>query len=170
MSLPQKNNLSLEELKSILENTAIRYLSFRPRFKAEVVNRLATKAIELQIKDPIALIDQITQSLEKSGFLNDSQLLESFIRNKLQNKFKGPYWIRPRLAHFGLLKSEIDVAMKKFATKEIQLEVLKTFIAKKLKAKSLDLPLKMRLYRLLAGRGFGQDVIGQAFDLDGQLE
>ena len=41
MLSPRPNNLTAEEQKAVLTNTAIRFLSYRSRFKAEVVDRLA---------------------------------------------------------------------------------------------------------------------------------
>lgn len=154
----------MPEPKAILENTAIRYLSFRPRFKAEVYTRLGQKAEELNLKDSFTLINQIVESLEKSGFLNDEKLLESYIHSHLIGKTKGPFWIRSHLFHFGLNKSEIDEALKTHAGREIQIEVLGKFLAKKCPGASPDLKTKARLFRALSSRGFSGQLITEAFD------
>lgn len=154
----------MPEPKAILENTAIRYLSFRPRFKAEVYTRLSRRAEELNLKDSFTLINQIVESLEKSGFLNDEKLLESYIHSHLIGKTKGPYWIRPHLLHFGLNKSEIDEALKTHAGREIQVEVLGKFLAKRCSGSKPDLKTKARLFRALSARGFSGQLITAAFD------
>lgn len=150
--------------KAILESTAIQYLSFRPRFKAEIYTRLARKAEELNLEDSFTLINQIVESLEKSGFLDDKKLLESYIRTRLCGKTKGPYWLRPRLLHFGLNKSEIDEALKVHAGREIQIEVIGKFLAKKCPGLKPDLKTKARLFRALSARGFSGRLITEAFD------
>lgn len=154
----------MQEPKAILENTAIRYLSFRPRFKAEVYTRLARKAEEQNLKDSFTLINQIVESLEKSGFLNDQKLLESYIRTRLCDKSKGPYWIRPRLLHFGLNKNEIDEALKTHASREIQIEVIGKYIAKKCYGANPDLKTKAKLFRALSARGFSGQLITESID------
>lgn len=154
----------MPEPKAILENTAIRYLSFRPRFKAEIYTRLARKAEELNLPNSYTLINQIVKSLEKSGFLNDEKLLESYIHSHLIGKTKGPYWIRPRLLHFGLSKSEIDEALKIHAGREIQIEIIGKFLAKRCPGSRPDLKTKARLFRALSARGFSGELITHAFD------
>ncbi len=147
-----------------LRETAIRYLSFRPRFKAEVINHLAKKALERKIKNPSTLINQIVISLEKSGFLNDEKLLESYIRTRLRDKLKGPYWLKPRLLHFGLNRSQVESALKVHAGRDIQLEVIHLFLTKKTHGNAPDLKTKAKLFRALTARGFGADLVSAAFD------
>lgn len=154
----------MPEPKAILESTAIRFLSYRPRFKAEVYTRLGRKAKELNLPNSYTLINQIVESLEKSGFLNDEKLLESYIHSHLIGKTKGPYWIRPRLLHFGLNKSEIDEALKIHAGREIQIEIIGKFLAKRCSGSKPDLKTKARLFRALSTRGFSGELIIEAFD------
>ncbi len=148
--------------RAILENTAIRFLSFRPRFKAEVINRLAEKALEIGLADPVTLIDKIVESLEKSGFLDDEKLLEGYIRNRLVEKKKGPYWIRQHLLRLDLSKPEIDAALAKYAPKPTQLEVIREYLAKH--PNLTDPKLKAKLFRRLLGRGFSAALVTLAFD------
>lgn len=156
----------MQKPKAILENTAVHYLSFRPRFKAEVYTHLARKAKEQNLKDSFTLINQIVESLEKSGFLDDQKLLESYVRTRLCDKTKGPYWIRPRLLHFGLNKNEIDAALKTHAGREIQIEVIGKYIAKKCHGANPDLKTKAKLFRALSARGFSGQIITEALTRD----
>ncbi|MFZ2202585.1 MAG: RecX family transcriptional regulator [Microgenomates group bacterium] len=149
---------------AVLTNTAIRFLSYRSRFKAEVINRLAKKAKELQIKDPLTLINQITESLERAGFIDDEKNLESFIRYQLETKRKGPYWIKSRLAHYGLTKGEVEASLKENAPPSVQLEIIRRFIEKKTRGIVPDLKTKAKLYRALVGRGFSASLVADAFD------
>lgn len=150
--------------QSNLTEIAIRYLSYRPRFKAEVVNRLAKKALELKIKDPLTLINQIINSLEESGFIDDAKLLESYIISRLTQKAKGPNWIRRRLARFGLAKPVIDQALKDFAPVSLQKEMIRRFLAKKLPIGQLDFKAKARFFRALLNRGFTYELVRSSFD------
>ncbi len=154
----------MREQKAILESTAIHFLSYRPRFKAEVFTRLGRKAQELKLKDPFTLINQIVVSLEKSGFLDAQKLLQSYIRSRLCDKTKGPYWIRPHLLHFGLNRSEVDEALKIHASRDIQLEVIGNFISKKCHGLNPDLKAKAKLFRSLNARGFSANLVAEAFD------
>ncbi|MEK7525162.1 MAG: RecX family transcriptional regulator [Patescibacteria group bacterium] len=147
--------------KAVLESTAIHFLSYRPRFTAEVINRLVKKAKELGLADSPTLINQIIASLEKSGFLDDKKLLESYIRSRLVEKKKGPYWIRQHLVRFGLSKFEIDAALAKFADKPSQLAVIRNYLEQYL---TIDLKTKAGVFRRLVGRGFSASLVAEAFD------
>ena len=148
--------------KAALTATAIRFLAYRPRFKAEVITRLAKKAKELGLADPLTLINQIIASLEKSGFIDDDKLLESYIHSRLVEKKKGPYWIRQRLLRFGLSRPEIDAALAKFADKSTQLTVLRNYIQKH--PTTADPKTKAKLFRALISRGFSASLVAEAFD------
>lgn len=159
MSLPPPSNP-----RAALEAVAIRYLSFRPRFRVEVENRLAKKAQELGLADPLTLINQIIKSLEKSGFLDDAKNLESFIRYRLMTKMKGPLWLRAKLRVLGVARSAVDTALRQIATREAQLEVIRRFLAKKSPRRRPDLKTKARLFRALVSRGFPASLVASAFD------
>lgn len=147
--------------KVTLEAVAIRYLSFRPRFSTEVENKLAQKAIELGITDPIAIIDEIMTSLKNSKFINDEDLLERYIRGRLFEKVKGPYWIRQKLSRYGLSKVVIDAALAKHASKEAQLTALSAYLAKK----PVPTPeQRQKLIRRLMSRGFPYELVARSFD------
>lgn len=149
-----------------LTNTAIRFLSYRPRFKAEVIDRLAKKAKELQIKDPLTLINQIISSLEQSGFIDDEKNLANYIRYHLETKRKGPYWIKSRLAHYGLTKGEVEASLKENAPPSVQLAVIRRLIEKKTRGVIPDLKTKAKLYRSLISRGFSASQVADAFDAE----
>lgn len=170
MPKPPPSNLTPEEQKAALESTAIRYLSYRPRFTAEVINRLIRKAKDLGLTEPFTLINQIVVSLGKSGFLDDRKNLESYIRNRLREKFKGPYWIKPRLLHLGLSKLDVENALREYAGRSVQLEVLRRFLDRKYHGKTLDLKEKAKFFRSLLSRGFGRDLIAHVFDQNLDLE
>lgn len=170
MPKPSPSNLTSGEQKAALESTAIRYLSYRPRFKAEVINRLARKAKDLGLTESFTLINQIVDSLEKSGFLDDRKNLESYIRVRLQEKFKGPYWIKPHLLHLGLSKFDVENALREYASRPVQLEVLRRFLDRKGHGKTLDLKEKAKFFRSLLSRGFGRDLIAHIFDQNRHLE
>ena len=112
----------------------------------------------------------IVFSLEKSGFLDDRKNLESYIRIRLREKTKGPYWIRPRLLHLGLAKLDVENALREFAGRSAQLEVLRRFLDRRGLSKNLDLKEKTKLFRRLLSRGFGRDLVAQVFDHSQDLE
>lgn len=151
----------MKKHSNLLTNTAIRFLSFRPRFKTEVKNKLLIKAKEINANP--TLINQIIKSLTKSGFINDKELFKSYIHHHLIEKGKGPRWIRMRLFKLGLNKQEIENAIKEYAPRETQVKVIRQIVQKNQLKKS-DLVAKARLMRHLLGRGFGIDLICQAVD------
>lgn len=150
--------------RAALEAIAIRYLSYRSRFKVEVIDRLARKAREIGLTDPFTLINQIVESLEKSGFINDTKNLEDFIRYRLETKLKGSLWIRAYLIHLGLAKSEIEAALRRHAPAEIQRIAIGRFLSKKLGSRRPDIKTKAKLFRALVNRGFPVSLVASAFD------
>lgn len=156
--------LSQTDPKVILESTAVRFLSYRPRFKAEVINRLGKKAVEIGLTDPITLINQIIASLEIAGFIDDEKNLANYIRNRLETKMKGPYWIKSALLHLGLPRNTIDMALAKNAPRELQTTIMRRLIEKKIKSTDIDLKTKAKLYRSLISRGFSASLVAEAFD------
>ncbi len=150
--------------KATLQQAAIRFLSYRPRFRAEVENHLLKKGGES------TLINQIIARLEDSKFINDEKLLEGYIRHRLQERGKGPLWIKTNLLHLGLDRTAIDRALKEHAPAELQLAIIKKIISKISQDGHPDLKTKARIYRLLASRGFSFDQIKKAFDALGQKE
>lgn len=145
----------------VLESTAIRFLSFRPRFRSEVVNKLAQKAAEIGLSDPLTLIDQITNSLENSKFIDDNALLERYIHANLVDRKRGPAWIRTRLLRFGLRRPVIEAALKQFAPRQAQIAAITSVIVR---SGNLDQAGRARLYRRLLGRGFSHELISAGFD------
>lgn len=146
----------------ILTITALRFLSFRPRFKAEVENKLLLKAKEINA-DP-TLINQIIADLEKSKFINDQQLLESYIRHHLTVKKKGPLWIKMHLSRFGLDKLTVSSALRQHAPDTLQMEIIAKIISKLTHGKKSDLSIKAKVFRHLAARGFTPNLIYRTFD------
>ncbi len=155
------NQKRLTNPKVVLENTAIRFLSFRPRFRSEMVNKLAQKAAEIGLSDPFTLIDQIVNNLENSKFIDDNALLERYIHANLVGRKRGPAWIRSRLLRLGIIRPVIESALKQFATREAQLSAITSIISR---SRDLDQAGKARLYRRLLGRGFSHELISAAFD------
>ena len=150
--------------KAVLMATAIRFLALRSRFKAEVIIRLAKKAKELGLADPLTLINQIIASLERAGFIDDAKNLAGYIRYRLETKMKGPYWIKMSLLRLGVSKIDIDNSLRENAGRELQTEVVRRFIDKKLRGKDVDMKTKARLYRALISRGFSASLVAGAFD------
>ncbi len=159
MSQPQPSNP-----KAALEATAIRFLSFRSRFKAEVINRLAKKAKELGLADPLTLINQIIASLERAGFIDDAKNLAGYIRYRLETKMKGPYWIKSSLLRLGLAKSDIERSLAENAGRELQKNIIRQFIEKKVGGNNVDMKTKAKLFRALISRGFSAALVAEAFD------
>ena len=125
---------------------------------------MAKKAKELGLADPLTLINQIIASLERAGFIDDAKNLAGYIRYRLETKMKGPYWIKMSLLRLGVSKIDIDNSLRENAGRELQTEVVRRFIDKKLRGKDVDMKTKARLYRALISRGFSASLVAGAFD------
>lgn len=146
----------------ILTHTAISFLSYRPRFQAEVENKLLQKAKEIHVNP--TLINQIISTLKNSKFIDDQRLLESYIRHHLTEKYKGPLWIRLRLLRLGVDRLTVAAALRQHSPDSLQVKILTKLMSKLLHGKKIDLPTKAKVFRHLASRGFTPGIIYRAFD------
>lgn len=154
----------MEKQRKTLLGTAVRYLSYRPRFEAEVIERLTKKAKELDIDGPFDLIDEIIASLRSSGFVNDKELIARFISRNLKEKLRGPRWIKFRLLALGLSKPLVESSIKENIDSNTQLTVMKQLIARKTRGRIIDFKTKVKLSRFIINRGFDAYLVSEAFD------
>lgn len=165
LSLYEGRELSQEEvgqLRQLAEEanakqTALKYLSRRPRTEKEIADYLAKKKYS-------ALTSQRTiETLNNLRLLNDAEFARMFCRDKIQRKPVGEKILRNALARKGVKKEIIAAVMPEFFSRDTERELAlnagKKQYTKLLRSRSHleKIQLKNRLYNFLLRRGFDFD-------------
>lgn len=144
-------------------NSALKFLSYRPRSEKEVRDRLRIKIKDLRIKDTGQLIDDVIEKLKKQRFINDEEFARLFVENRLRFKPRSSRLIQIELKQKGIDPETINNLQ---LTIDSDLEQAKKLAEKRIeRLKGLD---KQKIYeklgRYLASKGFGWDIIKSSID------
>jgi len=168
--MPNDKENSEEDIRKILFQTAIRYLGYRDRFAKEIETRLKKQIIKRKFKeDSQKLIPEVLTKLEKAGLINDSELIDTYIKSQQKNKQVGPFSIRQKLLQMGADRNQIDTALNKLVTKESQSLSIDKLIKKK-KPDLKDPKSLLKFQRFLIYRGFESGLIREKIALLAKTE
>lgn len=145
----------MEDLEKRARESALHFLSFRPRSIAEVQTFLLEKKTETEI------IESIITSLSETKFLDDEQFAQWWAESRIRGGKSGPFRIRQELQRKGIAKDVIDKTMQR-DWKRIASETLKRAAGKMTERD----PKKriQKLQSLLARSGFTWEQIQGAVD------
>jgi regulatory protein len=142
------------------KNSALRFLSARPRSIREVRDRLREK--EYGDEEIGKTIDELT----RSGLLNDDAFARMFIRNARAIRPAGKVLLKQKLVLLGVPKETLETALaEEFSAEDHAADAAKA-AAGFLKKASADrrkedpFKLKQRLTAYLLRRGYTWDVVG----------
>lgn len=168
-----KNNLLIKKevdsellRKLILENAsiecyykALNYLNFKRRSKKEVENYLGKSGF---IKRDILLS---LERLEKEGFINDKQYLESFINDQVHLNNHGPLKIIQKLKLLGFEEKEIKDYLETFPS-SVWKEKIASIVNKKIKSNRHlgSVKLKEKVMFSLLSEGFRKEEVLAVLD------
>jgi len=160
------DNSGQEKIRQSLAQTAIRFLSYKSRFREEISKRLENEIKKKNYPSTSSrLISPILDKLEKNHLLNDEELVKDYINYYLKEKLKGPYFIKQILILKNAPSDLIEENLTKLATPEAQGEAINTFLQKKLvKTKVVDRKEREKLIRQLKSRGFDFHLILKKID------
>lgn len=136
-------------------NQALKFLSFRPRSRAEVEAYLNKKGVSAEN------LAKILQRLTELDFLNDEAFARWWIAHRRGDRPRGQRLIGLELRRKGVTKELTDKLLAE-SVKEIDELSLATKMAAKKLAKIQNLSeeeIKRKLFTALAGRGFSSEVI-----------
>lgn len=154
------NKIIAESEFGKLFNSALNFLSFRPRSEWEVRKNLERKTMN---QDP-ELIDQVITKLKKIDQINDESFIKWYIDQRKTFKPLGKSAIRHQLLQKGIASKTIgNILQENSDMSEFQL-ALRAF-DKKFKNINNDVVkyglqrTRMKTQRFLAGRGFSWEII-----------
>lgn len=126
-------------------NAAIRFLSYRPRSKKEIVDFLKKKKAEAEIREKV--IDRLTEL----GYIDDEKFASWWIEQRKTFRPKGAAIIKQELKQKGVIIDGLtDDKNSARLLVEKKLKLLKNLS---------DFEKKRKLYGFLARRGFSSSVI-----------
>lgn len=168
LALRPGDEIGPEQLKAIqaaesaqsARNTALRFLSTRPRTEREIRSKLREK--EFSDEE----ISSVIQDLHQSGLLDDRQFARLFVRNAMTLRPAGAPVLRRKLLLLGVDRKTIDEIIAEELSGESQTEtareLARRYVAKARAARKEDQKLRARLSGYLARRGFPWDTIRDA--------
>ena len=135
--------------------SAMRFLSYRPRSKSEVVQRLRKKDF------PEPAIDAALERLARVGLLDDRAFAEYWISNREQFKPRGRYALRHELRQKGVASDIIDGLLEELDETENAYRAAMRRLSTWERLDSEAAQRKLSAY--LQRRGFGYDVIQEVW-------
>ncbi|OGW51320.1 MAG: hypothetical protein A2078_13730 [Nitrospirae bacterium GWC2_57_9] len=136
-------------------NAAYRYLSLRPRSRAEVERKLTEKEF------PPAVIQTVLAGLDRLGYVNDREFAGLWARSRVRLRGFGRRRIEQELRSRGVSRDIIHETLAGLFADSSEAEVARKEAQKKLKALERFEPCVRR--RRLAGhlerKGFSSDII-----------
>lgn len=141
------------------QDAALHFISYKMRTVEEVRKKLEEKEYLP------AVIDKVMGFLEKYGYTNDKEYAKKFIKERLRLNPKGGYMLKMELKQRGIKEQICEEALLEIAPDEVEGALY--WLRKKTK-NGLDLmdeKKKQKLYAHLGRKGYGYDVIKEAFRL-----
>lgn len=139
---------------------AYRFLSYRPRSKKEIENKLIEKKISRNT------ITNILDFLEENNYINDKNFSINWIKYRLENKPMGRAFLEYELRKKGVSRELISESLNKvfgeeFNENDIAIKVAQKKLISLRKNKADNHILKRRLFNYLHRKGFSLDTIEQ---------
>jgi regulatory protein len=137
-------------------NTAYRYLTYRPRSRAEIIQKLHDKEFNE------AIIEAVLADLARLGYVNDRQFANQWARSRIRLRGFGRRRIEQELKHKGIDREIIREVFAEVFVDETEIETAKLVAGKKINTmKALDRETRRRrLAGFLERKGFSFEIIG----------
>ncbi|MFC1962262.1 regulatory protein RecX, partial [Chloroflexota bacterium] len=134
-------------------DAAMRYLSYRPRSKTEVKDKLQHRAFAEET------IDRILERLEELGLIDDSSFARFWQENRQTFSPRSQWLVRTELQRKGVDRAIIESTAPRVDDGD---SAYRAASGRARRLKSLDYPnFRRRLGDFLKRRGFGYEVIQQ---------
>jgi regulatory protein len=137
------------------KNTAYRYLTIRPRSRAEILRKLHDKEYS------VSVIDAVLDHLFRLGYVDDKKFARQWAATRARVRGYGRHRIEQELRQKGLDHETIREALAEAIPREDERETAHTVAERKLRTmKSLEPEArKRRLAGFLERKGFPRDII-----------
>ena len=102
------------EAETRAKNSAINYLSYRPRSSKEIITHLMKKGFNRECAE------RVTRQLQSVRMVNDLEFAYAFVRDRLKRKPTGPELLRTQLLSKGITSSMIEIVLAKLISPQNQ--------------------------------------------------
>jgi regulatory protein len=146
--------LSDKDLKRA-KNAAYRYLTIRPRSRAEVEKKLRDQEF------PTVIITSVIDHLLRLGYLNDEQFARQWAASRVRSRGFGRRRIEQELRVRGIDRDTIGSVLKGLFEEDAEIDVARREADKKLRTLARFEPevRKRRLAGFLERKGFSPEII-----------
>ena len=145
-------------------NTAYRCLTYRPRSRAEIIQKLQDKEFKEEI------IEAVLAGLARLGYVNDRQFADQWAQSRIRLRGFGRRRIEQELRNKGIDREIIREVFAGIYIGEMEIETAKLVAEKKINTmKSIDRETRRRrLAGFLERKGFSFEIIRTVLrDADG---
>lgn len=148
--------LDPEKMRLKTLNRAVKLLTYKPRSKAELRERL----LEKDWANP-AIVDEAIEKLESYGYVNDRQFAEGLAAAKLRQKPVGKIRLRQSLIRKKLDKETLEQALDKAYEDKGEAELIDQAIEKRLRQRGRPKSREdaKKLFDHLMRQGFAYDLV-----------
>ncbi len=167
--LSKAKRLSKQELEIILEeqkiidakNIALNFISFKPRTKSQIIQKLEKEKFSQKI------IDNVISFLEDFGYLDDFKYAKDYVNYAIHSKKQSKRKIQNDLFSKGIGKDIIEQVLKEVDTDESEFENALILAKKRMKILSQSNKKKNILQNIgqfLFRKGFDWDTISRILE------
>ncbi len=139
---------------------AARFCAYQERSAGEVRKKLLHRVSSADV------VEQIIESLIEDDFLNEERFLQAFIKGKFYQKKWGRIKIRYALQTHDISPQRIDTGLKELIPPEDYRSAVRELMRLKIaRLGEMDpLAIKGKVFQHLAGKGYEQDVVYEAWE------
>jgi regulatory protein len=149
---PEKiQDLKVQDAKEVAYLRAIKFISYRPRSRKEVVDNLKKHEV------PEATIEEVLSRLEEIKLVDDVRFAEMWVDNRSDLRPRGRYALRAELRQKGLDDDTIEEAIADLDEHPLALAAAERKASRY--ASLEEHAFRQKLYGFLSRRGFSFDVI-----------
>ena len=114
---------------------------------------------------PDAIIQQAVDYVKSFGYLDDSRYARDFVESKISQKSRREMY--GLLLNKGIDKDIIETVLDEYYQEEVEEESIRQIIKRKrIDLEAITLKERQKLYRYLASKGFGYEVISRVLQED----
>ena len=152
----QCERLRMEDAVPVATQRALRFLSYRPRSRAELERYLRDKEVAPEV------IDTVISQLEAAGYVDDAAFAEFWVRNREDFRPKSVWVLRGELRNKGISDEVIDQAVESIDEEESAYKAAQSQ-AYRLANQEYQV-FRRRLGGFLQRRGFNYSVVKQVVE------
>ena len=145
------SELLAEDAREVAFQRALRLIYYRPRTEIEIRDRLIRQSSSPEI------IDSVIDRLKQSQLLNDRQFAENWIENRSDLRPRSRHALAYELRKHGVEQNIIEESLASVDEKQSAYKVAARQVRKYQNLEWNE--FRNKLYRHLAQRGFGYDII-----------